>query len=71
MITQMLAKIAVSMFIRLITEKFLSKLLIESLKAWSKQTENKFDDKVVEAMQQALGVDPDVIIIPETLSDAS
>ena len=55
--TELLAKIAMGMVVRLITEKFLSKVMIEGLRAWSKQTVNSYDDKVVAAMAQALGVD--------------
>jgi hypothetical protein len=56
--TSLLAKVAVSLGAKLITETFLSKLLIEGLRAWSAQTENSHDDRVVEAIAQALGVDP-------------
>lgn len=63
MITQTLARIAIGMVVKLITEKFLSKLVIEALKAWSKQTENKYDDKVVDAMAEALGVEREMIVI--------
>lgn len=51
-----LAKVAISLLAKLITEKFFSKILICSLQAWSKQTENDYDDKVVAAMAEALDV---------------
>lgn len=51
------------MVVRLITEKFLSKLVVESLRAWSKQTENSYDNKVIEAMAEALGLPPDAVVV--------
>lgn len=61
MITQLLAKVAMGMVVRLITEKFLSKLMIEGLRAWSKQTANPYDDKVVEAMADSLGIEKETL----------
>ena len=52
----LLAKLAMGMVARLMTEVFLSKLLIEGMREWSKQTENKFDDHVTEAAAEAFGV---------------
>lgn len=52
----LLAKIAVGLVTRLITETFLARLLIEGLRAWAKQTVNKFDDRVVEEAARAFGV---------------
>jgi len=65
--TEMLAKIAISLLMKLITEKFLAKLVIQGLRAWSGQTANVYDDRVVEAMAQALGVDPDdlKVLVPK------
>jgi len=52
-----LASALVSMMKKLITERFLAKLVIEGLCAWSKTTDTDHDDKVVEAMAEALGID--------------
>lgn len=52
----LLAKIGVSMLAKFLTEAFFSKVLIYSLAAWSKKSENDWDDKVVKAMADALGV---------------
>lgn len=50
------AKVIVSLLVKTISEKFFSKVLIYSLQAWSKQTANDWDDKVVAAMAEALEV---------------
>jgi hypothetical protein len=65
--TEMLAKIAISILMKLITEKFLAKLVIQGLRAWSGQTANVYDDRVVEAMAQALSVDPEdlKVLVPK------
>ena len=52
----LLAKLAVALVAKLITETFLSRIIIYSLEAWAKTSENKLDDKVVAAMADALGV---------------
>ena len=52
----LVAKIAVLLVTKLLTETFLSRLVIYSLAAWAKNSENKLDDKVVQAMADALGV---------------
>lgn len=59
--TEILAKIAIAIATRLLTEKFLSKLLIQALRAWARQTANSYDDKVVEAMAEALDVPVEVL----------
>lgn len=56
-----LARIAMTLLTKLITETFLAKLLIEGLRAWARQTENHYDDKVVEAAAEAFGIEPEVI----------
>lgn len=56
--TGLIASALVSMLTKLITERFLAKLVIEGLRAWAKTTNTSHDDKVVEAMAEALGVDP-------------
>lgn len=59
---QLLAKIAISLITKLITEKFLARLVIEGLTAWSKTTSNDLDDKVVKAMAEALEVDVSKVV---------
>ena len=53
----LIAGLLVSLLKRLITEAFLAKLIIEALRAWSSQTENEYDDRLITAMAEALGVD--------------
>jgi hypothetical protein len=54
--TEMLAKVAISLLAKMITEKFFAKVVIASLDTWSKQTENEWDNQVVKAMAEALDV---------------
>jgi len=54
--TEMLAKVAIALIAKMITEKFFAKVVIASLQTWSKQTANDWDDKVVAAMAEALDV---------------
>ena len=54
--TEVLLKIAIALATKIMTETFISRVLIHLLKAWSDQTENKLDDKVVQAIADALGV---------------
>lgn len=49
-------KILIGLLTKLLSETFIAKLVIASLEAWAKTTENKLDDKVVAAMAEALGV---------------
>ena len=56
--SSLIAKVAIGLISRLITERFLAKLVIEALRAWAKTTSNVHDDRVVEAMAEALGIDP-------------
>lgn len=58
------AKMLIGMIAKFLTETFLAKILIYSLQAWSKDTENKLDDKVVSAMADALGVPVDAMPKP-------
>ena len=58
MLTGLISSALISILTRLITEKFLAKLVIEALRAWSRQTANDHDNRVVEAMAEAIGVDP-------------
>lgn len=57
----LLAKIAIGLVTRLITEQFFSVLIVEGFRAWSKQTENKFDDRVSEAVAKSFGVPVEVL----------
>lgn len=59
--SQLLAKVAVGMLARLVTERFLGKVVVEGCRALAARTENKFDDKIVEAMAEALGVQPELL----------
>lgn len=58
MLTSLLAKALIGILTQLITQKFLAKVTIEALRAWSKTTSNEMDDRVVESMAEALGIDP-------------
>lgn len=42
---------------RLVTEVFIAKIAVHSFRAWSDTTENTWDDKVVDAVAEGLGVD--------------
>lgn len=54
--SQLVAAAGVAILKSLITSEFLSKILYQMIKAWSDSTDNKYDDKVTEAMGEALGV---------------
>lgn len=60
----LIAKIGIAIIAKLMTETFLARVLIACLSAWSKDTENKLDDKVVAAMAEALGVPVDAMPKP-------
>jgi|GEM_PF-5672794 len=60
----LVVKVLVSLMIRLVSEKFFSKIIICSLGSWSKQTENQWDNHVVKAMAEALDVDLEVLVKP-------
>lgn len=51
------AKILVGIAARLLTERFVSKMVVYSLRAISEKTPTKLDDKAIEAMAEALGVE--------------
>lgn len=53
----LLAKAAIGIIGRLITENFLKRILVETLYAWAKTTDNELDDKVMQAMADTLDVD--------------
>ena len=52
-----LIKIAWGLVGKLLTERLFSNMLIHGVRAWSDKTENVHDDRVVDAMAEALGVD--------------
>lgn len=56
MAADILLKIMVSLGTRLLTEAFLGKVIVHSLRALSAKTVNKFDDKLVMDLSEALGV---------------
>lgn len=49
-------KILIGLAVKILNETFIAKLVIASLDAWAKTTGNEWDDKVVAAMAEALGV---------------
>jgi hypothetical protein len=49
-------KMAMGIFFKIMSETFVAKVLIYTLGAWAKSSENQLDDKVVAAMAEALGV---------------
>ena len=53
----LVAKALVALLSRLVTEKFFAKVIVQSLNAIAKSTENKLDDEWVKATAEALGVD--------------
>lgn len=59
----MLAKLAISMAMKLVTEKFFTHLIVEAMRALAIQTKNQFDDRVTEAVADAFGVEK-VVLIP-------
>lgn len=56
--TDMLAKILISLSAKMLTERFLSKMIVYALGQLSKSTENDLDDKITKAVAEALGVEP-------------
>lgn len=61
MIGSLLAKLAIGMVTKLITEQFFSVLIAEGFRAWAKQTDNKFDDRVAEAVAKSFGLPPEAL----------
>ena len=57
------AKILISMLEKLITEQFMSKMLVYALGAWAKHSANTWDDKVVDAIASALEVPRDNLLV--------
>lgn len=49
-------KILIGLVVKILNETFIAKLVIASLDAWAKTTDNDWDDKVTKAMAEALGV---------------
>ncbi len=56
-----LVPIFVSILESLLTKKMFSILLIEFAKCWADSTPNQYDDKVVAAMAEALGIDVNAV----------
>jgi len=56
------AKLAMGAVAKLMTEKFLGRLLVEGFRYWAKQTENPYDDRVAEAAADAFGVPKEALI---------
>lgn len=53
---QMIANMAVKILRKLITERFLSRVVVLGLKALSKSSKNTVDDDICKAVGDALGV---------------
>lgn len=53
-----LMPILVDILASLATKKMFATLLVELCGAWADHSANQYDDKVVEAMAEALGIDP-------------
>ena len=56
----MAAKLAMNVLMRLLSEAFISKMLVHGLRAVAENTENKIDDRVVKDIADALGVSSEV-----------
>lgn len=54
--SQTLAKIAMSMLAKLVSEKFLSHLVVYGVRALANSTPNKLDDLLTSSLAEALGV---------------
>jgi hypothetical protein len=54
-------KIVIAIVTKWMTETVMARVLIACLEAWAKTSENKLDDKVVQAMADALGVPVDLM----------
>ena len=52
-----LAKILWSILETIVTKKVVSEVLVQGCRWFSDETSNTYDDKVVDAMAEALGVD--------------
>lgn len=50
------AKLFVTVFAKLLTPEFLSRVLYYIVKSWAKQTDNQIDDKIAEAIADAYGL---------------
>jgi hypothetical protein len=55
--SELLLKLAIGLGTKLITETFLARILIHTLRAWADTSDSAWDDLVVDAMAEALGVD--------------
>lgn len=57
--TDIALKILIALVSKLMSDVFISKLAIYTLRAWSKTTSTDWDDRVTAAMAEALGVPPE------------
>lgn len=55
------AKLAISLLQKLVTEQFLSRVLYYVVRAWANQTDNLIDDKVADAIAEAYGIEKQVL----------
>jgi hypothetical protein len=55
------AKLAISLLQKLVTEQFLSRVLYYVVRAWANQTDNLIDDKVADAIAEAYGIEKNVL----------
>lgn len=55
------AKLAISLLQKLVTEQFLSRVLYYIVRAWANQTDNLIDDKVADAIAEAYGLEKEVL----------
>jgi uncharacterized lipoprotein YmbA len=62
--SEMIVKLAVGLLAKLVTETFLAKVVIYTLAHWAKTSDNELDNKVVQAMADALGVPVEGLIAP-------
>lgn len=56
-IVTVLLKALAGMGARLLTEKFLARIVIIFLEAWAKRTKADWDDKIVVELKKAMGVE--------------
>lgn len=54
--TQTLSKLMMSLLMRLLTEQFISKMIVHGLRALADKTSNELDDAVVSDIAAALSV---------------
>lgn len=57
----LIASVIMNMLKSVVTQTFFSKMLVIGLKKWADSTDNHYDDEVVKAIADSLGVDKSVI----------